>query len=63
MTSTLTQPSPQEVILNLALSYLASRGLHVVTELGIADLLKDGPKSIEELAHVTAYALSEQRTY
>lgn len=48
-----TQPSPQEVILNLALGYLASRGLHVATELGIADLLKDGPKSIAELAHVT----------
>jgi SAM-dependent methyltransferase len=48
-----TQPSPQEAILNLALGYLASRGLHVVTELGIADLLKDGPKSIAELAHAT----------
>jgi O-methyltransferase domain/Dimerisation domain len=48
-----TQPSPQEAILHLALGYLASRGLHVATELGIADLLKDGPKSIAELARAT----------
>jgi hypothetical protein len=47
------QPSPQEAILNLALGYLASRGLHVATELGIADVLKDGPKSIEDLARAT----------
>ena len=51
--SSITQPSPQEAILNLALGYLASRGLHVATELGIADLLKDGPKSIAELARAT----------
>ena len=47
------QPSAQEVILGLALDYLPSRGLHVANELGIADLLKDGPRSIEELARAT----------
>ena len=47
------QQSAQEVILGLALSYLASRSLHVATELGIADLLKDGPQTIEELARST----------
>jgi methyltransferase family protein len=47
------QSSPHEVILGMALSYLASRSLHVANELGIADLLKDGPKSIEELAQAT----------
>jgi hypothetical protein len=47
------QPSPQEAIFSLALGYLASRGLHVATELGIADLLKDGPRSLEELACAT----------
>ena len=51
--STDPQPSPQEVILGMALGYLVSRSLHVATELGIADLLKDGPKSIEELARAT----------
>lgn len=51
--STDPHPSPQEVILGMALGYLVSRSLHVATELGIADLLKDGPKSIEELARAT----------
>src|SRR5918992_1115622 len=51
--STATQSSPHEVVLGIALSYLASWSLHVANELGIADLLKDGPKSIEELAQAT----------
>jgi methyltransferase family protein len=37
----------------MALGYLVARSLHEATELGIADLLKDGPKSIEELVHAT----------
>ena len=44
-------PSPQEGIFNLALVYLASRGLHVATELGIADLmmvLLEGPQRTEQ---------------
>jgi len=47
------QQSAQEVIFGLALSYLASRSLHVANELGIADLLEDGPQNIEELARAT----------
>jgi hypothetical protein len=47
------QPSPQEVILGMALSYLVSRSLHVANDLGVADLLKDGPRDIEELARAT----------
>jgi hypothetical protein len=46
------QHSAQEEIFDLALSYLASRSLHVANELGIADLLKDGPQGIE-LARAT----------
>jgi Dimerisation domain len=46
-------PSAQDVILGLALGYLPSRGLHVANELGIADLLKDGPRPIAELARAT----------
>ncbi|WP_046869501.1 methyltransferase [Microvirga massiliensis] len=45
--------APQHVILGMALGYLASRSLHVAAELGIADLLGDGPKSVEELALAT----------
>ena len=53
MASPRLAPSPVEVIMNMALGYLVSRSLHVATELGIADLLKDGPKTVEELASST----------
>ena len=39
--------------MGIALGYLVSRSLHVATDLGIADLLKDGPKTIEDLAPTT----------
>lgn len=39
--------------MGMALGYLVSRSLHVATELGIADLFKDGPKTVEELASRT----------
>lgn len=42
--------SPVELIMNLSLGYLVSRSLHVAAELGIADFLRDGPKTIEVLA-------------
>ena len=43
-------PSAAHTILGIALGYLTSRSLHVAAGLGIADLLKDGPKSAEDLA-------------
>jgi O-methyltransferase domain/Dimerisation domain len=54
-------PQPQVVpelppiarIYQLAIGYRISRALQVVTELGIADFLKDGPKSAEALAAAT----------
>jgi hypothetical protein len=42
-----------EIVMNLALGYLVSRSLHVATELGIADLVEGGPKSVEALAGCT----------
>ena len=53
MADTRSGASPAEVIMGIALGYLVSRSLHVATDLGIADLLKDGPKSIEDLASAT----------
>ncbi len=53
MADTHPTPSPVEVITNIALGYLLSRSLHVATELGIADLLKNGAKTVEELASST----------
>ncbi len=48
--SKMKELEPIEIILGTALGYLVSRSLHVATELGIADFLKNEPKSIEEIA-------------
>lgn len=53
MADTLPGPAPVEVVMGMALGYLVSRSLHVATELGIADLIKDAPKSVDELASST----------
>ena len=47
------QPSPHEIVLGMALSYLSARALHVAADLGIADQLKYGPRSIADLASAT----------
>lgn len=52
-TVTAHQPSPHEIVLGTALSYLSARALHVAADLGIADQLKDGPRSINDLASAT----------
>jgi len=41
---------PVQAVMDLALAYLPSRALHVAANLGIADLLADGPRAVEELA-------------
>jgi O-methyltransferase domain/Dimerisation domain len=46
-------PAPFARIMQLATGYQISQALHVVAQLGLADLLKDGPQSAEELAKVT----------
>ena len=49
-----TQPStampPQKAILQMATSYWDSQSLYIAAKLGIADLLKSGSHSCEELA-------------
>ena len=50
---TVPEPPPLARIYQLATGYRISRALCVVTQLGIADLLKDGPKSAEALAAAT----------
>ena len=42
--------SPQELLLGIALGYMLARAVHVAAEMGIADLLSDGPKRVEDLA-------------
>lgn len=43
-------PPPHKVVQSLAVAYWASRCLHVVAELGIADLLGDEPQTAQALA-------------
>ena len=45
--------SPQELLLGIALGYMLARAVHVAAEMGIADLLSDGPKRVEDLAQAT----------
>jgi hypothetical protein len=43
-------PSPQAVMARLLTGYWISQALHVAAHLGIADLLKDGPQTVANLA-------------
>lgn len=46
-------PTPVEIMLQMMSGFWVSRGLWVAAKLGIADLLQDGEKSVEELAAAT----------
>ena len=48
-----TASPPATALLRLATAYQASRALHVAARLGLADLLADGPRSVEDLAAAT----------
>lgn len=48
-----SKPNPSQHILQLATGYIASTAIYVVTKLGIADLLKDGPRAASWLAETT----------
>jgi SAM-dependent methyltransferase len=47
-------PNPADIILQLASGYMASACLSAVTQLKIADLLRDGPRPVSELARNTS---------
>lgn len=55
------KPDAIEHIMQLATGYVASISIHIAAKLGIADLLKDGPRTASELA--TATRTSEDRLY
>ena len=46
-------PQPAEVLFQLALGYMSTAALNCVVELGIADRLKNGPRSVAVLAAET----------
>ena len=54
-------PQPADQIMQLATGFMVTSALHAVTKLGIADLLKDGPKSTRDLA--SANATNEDALY
>ena len=49
----MTETSPTRTLLQLTSGYWVSQMIYVAAKLGIADLLKDGPRTCEELAHAT----------
>ena len=46
--------APFEKFIELRMGFLVSRALHVAAELGVADVLSDGPKTSDEIARATA---------
>ncbi len=50
----MTAPSPQEQINRMLTGYWVSQALYVAAKLGLADLLKNGHKTAEDLASATA---------
>ncbi|WP_066947889.1 methyltransferase [Streptomyces lushanensis] len=53
MSSALEQDSSLR-LLALGDGFIYARALHLAAEMGVADLLSDGPRSTEDLAHLTA---------
>lgn len=47
------EPPSRETLLRMANAFQVSQAIHVAATLGIADLLKDGPRSVDELAGAT----------
>src|SRR5438874_1925827 len=47
------EPSPQEQINRMLTGYWISQALYVAAELGLADLLQDGPRTADALASAT----------
>ncbi len=47
------EASPRDALTQLLLGYRYSISIHVAAKLGIADLLKDGPRSCDELARAS----------
>src|SRR5918995_5099412 len=47
------EPSPRDTLLRLTNAFRSSQAIHVAATLGIADLLEDDPRSVEELAQAT----------
>jgi hypothetical protein len=47
------KPPPRDALLQVINAFRASQAIYVAANLGIADLLEEGPKSVDELAEAT----------
>ena len=50
---TASEQSPRDALWRMTNAYQVSQAIHVAASLGIADHLRDGPRSVEELAAAT----------
>src|SRR5438046_2327290 len=50
----MSEPPPQERLAGLISGFWHTQAIHVAARLGLADLLRDGPRSADELAGATA---------
>ena len=50
----LTEATPQVMMMRMICGFMVSQAIHVAAKLGIADLLRDGPKGCDELARISA---------
>jgi len=50
---TANEPSPRDTLLQMTNAFQVTQAIYVAATLGIADLLEDGPKSVDELAKTT----------
>ena len=56
-------PTPHEVVMQMSVAWLLSRSLHVVTDLGVADVLGETPQTAAALAQATgAHPQALERT-
>ena len=56
MTQKGSQPAPLSAqLLEMIFGFALSRSIAVAAQFGVADLLKDGPKNVDELAQLSAH--------
>jgi hypothetical protein len=48
-----TKPTPHEQVLSIILNFWQGRAVAMATELGLPNLLVDGPRQVDELASLT----------
>src|SRR5437016_883701 len=47
-------PTPEQIVMQMAMGHVQAAAIHVAAKLGIADLLANGPRPVAELAKKTS---------